>query len=544
MASEHIKLLRRPLPPKKLQPIRKSLAKTVLSDAMMESVPLGIRKSTEGNDWSSRDDPLWDSDLELSRTAPTPLSVRSPTPPATLPEITYSFPSRPWRTFSQSRLLDLLKDHPRYARPPPCFVLNDFLESARELAQPGQCLRKEVLSHCSYKKLVDLFISELHSGHQREVANLILSWEKLPQAKHRIPQNICELVALVQMELQAQKVCVRLGVDQHLYQTEENSVELWTPGKTQAEHIQHSMCPVNELILSSFPIKHFQGSCRSSSPFQPAAECVMISASELAILECLMLRNTALSLKAHFITRVPDLSPLIQSLLYLNLSFNNFTVFPVEVCELPRLEVLKLRDNPIEEIPAEIEKLLNLKTLVISFCKITTLPSQLYRLPALRHLDVSHNLISSLSDEIKNLRLLQYVNIEGNQLEGLPVGILGLSVSELRLGGNYTHPLLWTINSVNSPPSLLHAAAHSLAFIQPEQRYSTLPTAARLVLSRAGVCECCGGPRFGPGLKLIHPVYGLFGLSSVPILFLSCSASCYSRFRKQSHTLTQHLHTG
>lgn len=54
---------------------------------------------------------------------------------------------------------------------------------------------------------------------------------------------------------------------------------------------------VEELILRSAPVKHFQGSCRASSPFRPAAECVRITLTELAILDCLTQRGTALNLK-------------------------------------------------------------------------------------------------------------------------------------------------------------------------------------------------------------------------------------------------------
>ncbi|XP_072542772.1 uncharacterized protein [Salminus brasiliensis] len=529
MASDHVQLLRRPLPPKKLQPILKPLLQTDVLGAAEEPILSP-----------------WDFDPQLPRAAPTPLSLLSPVPPAMSPTITNSFPFRPRRTFHQSRLLDLLCDHPRYAQPPPCFSLNDFQESAQsvlELTRPDHLLNTMVQSHCNYRKLVDLFLSELHSGHQSQVANQTLSWEELPQAKRRIPQIICELVVQVRMELQARMECVWRSADNPLFQTERNSVELWTQDKTRAEHTHPNLYPENE-VMSFFPVKYFQGFCRSSSPFQPAAECVTITLAELAVLECLTQRGTALKLKAHFIAQLPDLSPLHQSLLYLNLSFNDFTVFPVEVCELARLEVLKLRDNPIEEIPPEIEKLLNLKTLIISFCKIKVLPSQFYHLASLQHLDASHNLISSLSNEIKNLRSLQYLNVEGNQLEALPGGILCVSLSELRLGGNYTHPLLWILNSTNSPPSLTHSAARALALTHPQEQYSSLPPAAQLALSRAGVCECCGGPLFGPGLKLIHPVQGLFGLSSVPILFRSCSASCYSSDRNQTHTLTQALLTG
>ncbi|XP_066497462.1 uncharacterized protein [Hoplias malabaricus] len=485
MGSEHIKLLRRPLPPKKLQPLHRPFRKTFLSDPSVESLPSG---SIHGIEWSFYDTSLWDFNPELSYIIPVPLYLLAPDSPPLPHEITNSFPSRPQRTFSRPPILDLLKDQPRFAPPPPCFLLNDFMEAAQsrpELVGRGRLLRKTILSRCNYRKLVDMFLSEIHSGHQCKVANQILSSDEIPPASRRIPERqiIYELAAQVRMELRAQMLCVRHFLEEPLSQFQQNSLELWKTNNS--EHVQQqSMYPMKEVILSSFPVKHFQGSCRSSSPFHPSAECVMISLSELAILECLSQRSKALSLKAHFISQLPELSPLVQSLLYLNLSFNDFTVFPVEVCDLVHLEVLKLRDNPIEEIPANIENLHNLKTLVISFCKITTLPSQLYHLPFLKHLDMSHNLISSISSEIKNLRSLQCLNLEGNQLEALPAGVLSLSLTELRLSGNYTHPLLWSRNTVNTPPSLTHSAAHTLAHTHPQPHYSNLPAAAQTTLNR------------------------------------------------------------
>lgn len=148
----------------------------------------------------------------------------------------------------------------------------------------------------------------------------------------------------------------------------------------------------------------FQGSCRSHSP-----SLAPVSPSERAVVECLKKGGATLNLK---------------------------------VCELTKLEVLKLRDNPIEEIPAEIQKLINLKMLVVSFCKLTALPSKLYQLPSLQHLDVSHNLIGQLSNSISNLRSLRYLNIEGNQLAALPAGLLRLLLSQLKLDRSYTHSRL------------------------------------------------------------------------------------------------------
>jgi hypothetical protein len=51
-----------------------------------------------------------------------------------------------------------------------------------------------------------------------------------------------------------------------------------------------------------------------------------ITPAHLAIIDCLLRNGIALSLKAHFIDELPDLASLRKSLVYLNLSFNNFKV--------------------------------------------------------------------------------------------------------------------------------------------------------------------------------------------------------------------------
>ncbi|XP_051761278.1 leucine-rich repeat-containing protein 63 isoform X2 [Ctenopharyngodon idella] len=435
----------------------------------------------------------------------------------TLPRILRGFPHQPQRT-------------PTDRRPPDLFCLNDFLQVSRSGRGSLDGLRKIVLSSRNYKKLLHLFLSELHRGWQCEIANQTLSCEGLPPVTRRIPQKqiICELAAMVQIEAQARNsfrsnsgVC-RPSADQSVDQ-------LRTSAERRTERTAH------EVLLNAVTSKHFQGSRRSRSPFRCGGECDIISASELNVLDCLTRGGTSLSFKAHFICDLPDVTSLSERLRYLNLSFNDLTHVPQEVCDLHQLQVLKMRNNPIEELPAQINKLHKLQTLVVSFCKITQLPNQLYSLPCLQHLDVSYNLLRSLSSDVRHLRSLRSLNVEGNQLVALPAGLLHVSVSELRLSGNYTHTLLWSENSCNAPQTLLHTAAHTLAHTHAEQHCTHLPPTAQLVLRRAGVCDACSGPMFGPGLKLIRPVHGVFGLQFVPVMFLCCSPACLHSFRNQNN---------
>lgn len=128
--------------------------------------------------------------------APPPPSSPLAYLPAETPIMPYkilnSFPSRPRRVIPKARVLGLLRDDPRYALPPPDFLL-DFLNPPQSKSEPVQTSQsqKEVvqyLSRCNYRKLVHHFLSKLHDGQQREVARQILSCEQLPQHEHRIPQ--------------------------------------------------------------------------------------------------------------------------------------------------------------------------------------------------------------------------------------------------------------------------------------------------------------------------------------------------------------------
>ena len=52
----------------------------------------------------------------------------------------------------------------------------------------------------------------------------------------------------------------------------------------------------------------------------------LVSPAEVAILESMMEGGQSLSLKAHFLSSLPSLSPLSRTLAHLNLSFNNLSV--------------------------------------------------------------------------------------------------------------------------------------------------------------------------------------------------------------------------
>ena len=52
----------------------------------------------------------------------------------------------------------------------------------------------------------------------------------------------------------------------------------------------------------------------------------MITSDELAVLDAMVCGGVALSLKGQFLKTLPDLSPLYNTLKYINLSFNELKV--------------------------------------------------------------------------------------------------------------------------------------------------------------------------------------------------------------------------
>nr|XP_015219530.1 PREDICTED: leucine-rich repeat-containing protein 63 isoform X1 [Lepisosteus oculatus]XP_015219531.1 PREDICTED: leucine-rich repeat-containing protein 63 isoform X1 [Lepisosteus oculatus]XP_015219532.1 PREDICTED: leucine-rich repeat-containing protein 63 isoform X1 [Lepisosteus oculatus] len=544
--SEDTKLLRRPLPPKTLPALRP--VSPARRPAGQESVfnPLPPVQRKPAPDGRTE---VMHSCNHASVPFASPVHQAVPNPRnrlAVIPKGPGGFPCRAPRTWPQVHLLGTLQDDPRFCSQPP-FTLNDFMGGRCSCPRLRmQTLKQTVFSRENYRKLVELLLAELHRGRRPDVSTQVLSSDSVPVATKRTPQRqiIYELAALIREQVRSQTSAKSSHREDRDSAVGCGSKRVSISGQREALQTLSSSQehPGSEIILNSVTTRYFQGSRRSQSPFLQDDQCGVIGPSELAILDCLVQGGVLLSLKAHFIARVPDLTPLAHSLLYLNLSFNELNVFPTEVYDIPCLEVLKLRDNPIKEIPDGIHKLSKLKTFVISFCLISALPLGLFSLPCLQFLDVSYNMISAIPSDMRNLRALEYLNVEGNQLAALPCGALRLCLRELRVSNNYMHPYFWTENTQNQPQRLVHLAALCFSVYGLDRRYTSLPCDIQQTLNNVNTCDCCRGPLFGPGLRLIRPCEKIFGVRKVPFLFSACSPSCYESFTTQTENLVQLLY--
>ncbi|KAF9950528.1 hypothetical protein BGZ72_007846 [Mortierella alpina] len=189
----------------------------------------------------------------------------------------------------------------------------------------------------------------------------------------------------------------------------------------------------------------------------------------LLILQSPLLHLTELDLSRNRLSTLPaNITSLVPSLIYLNLSHNQFSEIPLELCRLSRLQVLIMSQNRIEgPVPIQIcSSLTQLKTLRLCANQITSLPHTLARLDkleslsmgsvyggnllttfpprciqfmsALRELDLSHNKLCFLPADIGHPQShLRQLVASDNKLEAIPKSIgLCRELRSLNLGRN------------------------------------------------------------------------------------------------------------
>ncbi|KAH9490271.1 hypothetical protein Btru_035319 [Bulinus truncatus] len=442
-------------------------------------------------------------------------------------------------------------DDPRYFQS-PAFTLDYFIYKLAEKANLSvPRVRKVVYSKHNVKKLTDMLARELNPPTQDKVHTLTVDGSNLPTKENRIPQRqlLYEMAALIKMHIKEMTGTEMRSSIRPVSKFSSHHSETHKPhseillfeddadmrASTATRIIQQTEAPGVDAVLHSAHSRYFEGSGRSRSPFA-VPEDESITPSELAILDTLMSGGTALSLKAHFIDTLPDISPMTSSLIYLNLSFNNFQIFPHEVLDLSNLEILKLRNNPIMGIPPDIVRLKKLRVLILSFCLISSLPLSLFEMPLLEDIALNYNKLSSLPSEISQLQSLKVLDLEGNQLHGLPAGCLSMpSLTQVNLRNNFMHPLFWKEYTKNKPQKLLDLAC---VHVYRANLHKNLELNARKdlisLLSRVEICDCCKGPLFGPGMSTICAVPRLFSIKNVPILFRACTPECLAHFKGMS----------
>ncbi|XP_073470245.1 leucine-rich repeat-containing protein 63 isoform X2 [Aquarana catesbeiana] len=391
-----------------------------------------------------------------------------------------------------------------YQHSVPEFTFNDITRSAYHTGSLTELLNKPMISSLPYSSMEDS-IAKLQRRIQDKIHNVILLPHNIPEVSKRVP--------LQQLALEQQQAMMKEDTESAGALGEDSLHELY---KSQHFRNSDSILKDQSKILETY--------------------------CDLAMLECLVHGGHALSLKAYFISKLPDLTPLYDTLFYLNLSFNEFWQFPTEVYRLKHLEFLKFRNNPVKDIPFGIHNLKKLRTLIVSFCSLSSLPDGLFLLPYLQVLDVSYNNISLIPNDISNLRSLEFLNVEGNSLPAMPCGALKLKLKQLRVGNNRMHPLFWRENTHIQPQCLLDIAAMAFAKNNMIRYFADIPSEVKEILLKVKACDCCRGALSGEGLRFIRPCEKIFGIRQLPFMFHACSPSCYRSFMSQTESLTKHLY--
>jgi Leucine-rich repeat (LRR) protein len=114
---------------------------------------------------------------------------------------------------------------------------------------------------------------------------------------------------------------------------------------------------------------------------------------------------TVLDLSGNFLNEsvessVQEIGKNLNSLKYLDLSCNDFTKMPIEICNLNLLEMWDFSANKLIELPSEIGNLRLLKELYIADNELINLPFEICNLNLLEILNVSDNKLTGLSESL------------------------------------------------------------------------------------------------------------------------------------------------
>ncbi|XP_044300135.1 leucine-rich repeat-containing protein 63 [Varanus komodoensis] len=532
-----LKLLRRPLPPKVetelLLPRRKHHKGDVTHEDKSKEI-LGADKVQLSTSEKSQQIYLCFPDYDSGIQVPAPLKRNFiiPLQPSGPP----SFPMQKRRTPIRLRI-PVMGRHPLHLQSD--FTLQGLaMVASLHHGSLKSAIVKPMVSRCNYEVLTSQLAAEERRG-PKEVSTILLSLDEYlsdvelrkperqrligipedPAAAPSFRKGVTTLTASLKVTKQHLGAAVR-GIK--IQKMLEEGILPEDSKKKKKKRVTYAE-PEMEMGFSATLVSGIGYKPQLS---EEEMESDLKTKAERAALFCLACKRTGLSLKAYFLNQLPDLSPLAEFLVYLNLSFNSLYFFPTEVFQLKHLEVLKLRNNPIKFIPDEINQMKSLKYLVMSFNLLTSLPSGLFTLPNLQGLDVSYNEIESLSSDIGNLRSLTYLSLEGNLLYVLPCGLLKLQLSCLKVENNFLHAYFWSEICQLQPQRLTDMAALCFAKHKLWDKYHEISKAIQGLLQNVTVCDCCLGPLYGNGLRFLRIYKNIYGLR-LPYLFHACSPTCY-----------------
>lgn len=152
-----------------------------------------------------------------------------------------------------------------------------------------------------------------------------------------------------------------------------------------------------------------------------------INLSEIPQLMSLKAQNNRLS-------ELPGYFAWMKNLRDLNVSNNQFAIFPSVACELENLTLLDISFNTIVELPNELNMLKRLQRFVFVGNNVEQLPSSIGEMHNLRVIDLRRNLLQDIS-VLFNLPSLEILRCEHNSLKRMDV-TFGERLKTLQIGQN------------------------------------------------------------------------------------------------------------
>jgi Leucine-rich repeat (LRR) protein len=131
-----------------------------------------------------------------------------------------------------------------------------------------------------------------------------------------------------------------------------------------------------------------------------------------------------------------------QTLIVLNISYNNIKSISGGLGELSLLRELDARCNQIETLPEELGKCVRLKVLRINGNRLRKLPDNLGKCRMIEELFVSENQLIEVPPSIGSMSVLRIFKASNNKIEEVPPELCNcLALKELDLTGNNTRNL-------------------------------------------------------------------------------------------------------
>ncbi|NXG73202.1 LRC40 protein, partial [Baryphthengus martii] len=117
----------------------------------------------------------------------------------------------------------------------------------------------------------------------------------------------------------------------------------------------------------------------------------------------------------------PRIVELKDSVCDVNLGFNRLSSLSLELCTLPKLTHLDIRNNFLTSLPEETAALTRLQIINLSFNRFKVFPSVLYHIPALETILLSNNQVGSIDPlQLKKMEKLGTLDLQNNDLLQVP----------------------------------------------------------------------------------------------------------------------------